>query len=51
MKRIKGKLLGYSGSIPGNPEPKPKKVSEPISNMIHTLSELPSGHLPKKKKY
>lgn len=51
MNRKKGSLPGYSGSIPGNPEPKKKKVSEAISNMIHSLSELPSGKLPSKKKY
>lgn len=48
--RTKGKLLGYTGRIPGNPEPKPKKVPESQSNMIHSLSELPSGKLPGKKK-
>lgn len=48
--RKRGTLPGYAGRIPGNPEPPKKKVPEAQSNMIHTLSELPSGHLPSKKK-
>lgn len=47
MKRKQGELLGYSGKVPGGDPVKPKKGSQEIQNMINTLSELPSGHLPK----
>lgn len=44
-----GDLLNFEGSAPlGKPQEK-KTVSKEISNMIHSLSELPSGHLPNKK--
>lgn len=45
--RKRGQLLGYNGRIPGNPMPSKPKVSEAQSNMTHSLSELPSGKLPK----